>query len=192
MSKSKAYHKQIGRYVQGKDTNQARLLQGVFSDDAVLKMLVQSDDVSFPPEVVGQEGIIKTLCSEFNERFEDIRTLCLLDTVLRSNNLMNCRWLVGMTSKETGVLHLGYGEYHWTFEKDYSELSQHQVKKLTIVIDGMILLPQDQLDDKDKIVIVDWLSSCTYPWTISDDVLANMPDIESLAVLKESLITHKV
>jgi len=192
MSKSKAYHKQIGRYVQGKDSNLPHLMQAVFSEDAVLKMLVNSDEIDFPSEVIGLEGISQTLCSEFNERFEHIRTLCFLDTVLRSNNLMNCRWLVGMVSKETGALHCGYGEYHWTFDKDYSALSQHQVKKLTIVIEKMVILvPPKDLDidqEVDKKAILNWLASCTYPWAISHEVLANMPDIKVLAGIKKGLL----
>ena len=186
MSKSKAYHKQIGRYVQGKDSNQAHLFDAVFSDDAILKMRVQSDDIKFPAEVVGLEGITNTLCTEFNQRFENVRTLCFLDTVLRSNNLMNCRWLVGMTSKESGVLHLGYGEYHWTFEKDYSALSQHQVKKLTIVIDEMTLL-SDEEQAKHHTAILDWLSASTYPWAITSDTLSAMPDISLLAGIRAYL-----
>ncbi len=192
MSKSKAYHKQIGRYVQGKDSNLPHLMQAVFSEDAVLKMLVHSDEIDFPSEVIGLEGISQTLCTEFNERFENIRTLCFLDTVLRSNNLMNCRWLVGMTSKETGALHCGYGEYHWTFEKDYSALSQHQVKKLTIVIEKMVILvptrDQDIDPEADKKAILSWLASCTYPWAVSHDALDNMPDIKALAGIKKGLL----
>lgn len=198
MSKSKAYHKQIGRYLQGKDTNQPHLLEAVFCDDAVLKMRVLSDSIDFPSEVVGLKDITHTLCAGFNERFEHIRTLCFLDTVLRSNNLMNCRWLVGMVAKETGALHCGYGEYHWTFEKDYSALSQHQVKKLTIVIDDMVVMPSTDNSASDSSAsdssasdheaILNWLASCTYPWAISQDVLATMPEIASLAGIKKGLL----
>lgn len=186
MSKSKAYHKQIGRYIQGKDTDQPHLFTGVFSPDAVLKMRVQSEDIQFPAEVVGLEEITRTLCTEFNQRFEQVRTLCFLDSVLRSNNLMNCRWLVGMISKETGVYHLGYGEYHWTFEKDYSELSLHQVKKLTIVIDEMMLLSSEELK-KHQVDIIDWLGTCTYPWAISTEALSSMPRIPFLAGVRSHL-----
>lgn len=193
MSKGKAYHKQIGRYIQGKDAHLPHLFDTVFCDDAVLKMRVLSDSIDFPSEVVGLKDITHTLCLDFNERFENIRTLCFLNTVLRSNNLMNCRWLVGMISKETGALHCGYGEYHWTFEKDYSALSQHQVKKLTIVIDDMVVIPStdnsaSDTSASDHEAILNWLASCTYPWAISQDVLATMPDIESLAGIKKGLL----
>lgn len=195
MSKSKAYHKQIGRYVQGKDNNQPDLMETVFSQDAVLKMLVNSEAIDFPSEVIGLEGITQTLCTQFNERFEKVRTLCFLDTVLRSNNLINCRWLVGMISKETGALHCGYGEYHWTFEKDYSPLSLHQVKKLTIVIEDMVTLALDSSDSSQvetqlaqHNAMLAWLSSCTYPWAISHDALANMPEIEALKGIKKGVL----
>ena len=176
MSKSKAYHKQIGRYVQGKDGNQAHLFKAVFTTDAVLKMLVQSEQIDFPSEVIGLEAITQTLCTDFNQRFENIRTLCFLDSVLRSNNLMNCRWLVGMTSKETGELHIGYGEYHWTFELDESPLPLHQAKKLTIVIDDMILIPEEHAAD-----CMAWVESCTYPWAIATDTLSKMPNFPFLS-----------
>ncbi|EAQ67117.1 hypothetical protein MED121_14359 [Marinomonas sp. MED121] len=178
MSKSKALHKQIGRYIQGKDGNKPYLLEKVFSQDAVLKMLVQSDAISFPAEVVGADEIINTLSSEFNLAYENIYTLCFLDTVTQSNTLINCRWLVGMTSKDSAEVRVGYGDYHWTFELDDSI----QAKKLTIVIEDMLVL-----DKEYRSQILPWLASCTYPWAISSDVLSKMPDIDVLSEVAKRL-----
>jgi len=178
VSKNKVLFDQIGRYIKGKDANKPHLFESVFSQDAVLKMMVQSDNISFPEEVNGLDAITKTLSSEFNLAYENIYTLCFLDTFKQSENLINCHWLVGMTSKETGEVKVGYGDYHWTFELE----GEHKVSKLIILIEDMLVLPKEQSS-----YILNWLESGTYPWAMTSATLETMPDIEGLSGAAEFL-----
>lgn len=168
---NKRYKSLVSQYIKAKDNNKPHLMDTVFSKQATLKMIVQTDKISFPAEVTGLDNITRTLVQDFNNSYENIYTLCLTDTVQQHQNHLNCRWVVCMTDKASKSLRLGYGDYLWSFEEDVSALASH----LAITIENMILLPQELQPE-----VLSWFDKLPYPWVLSSELQATMPDVELL------------
>ncbi|MEH6650309.1 MAG: hypothetical protein V7707_09820 [Motiliproteus sp.] len=169
------YQERVSRYIKAKDNNKPHLMAAVFSQQATLKMVVQSDNISFPADVRGVEQITQTLVSDFNHTYENIYTLCLSDTLQQTDKTLNCRWLVCMTEKATGALRVGCGDYQWGFEEHAPRLAT----ELTIVIDTMMILPHAA-----QPAVMHWFDQQPYPWTQSSEMLQSMPDIPQLTELQ--------
>ncbi len=153
-------------------------MANVFSKDATLKIKVKTDNISFPSDVTGLSEITEILIRDFNKSYENIYTICLADTLEQHENVLNCRWLVGMTEKASGSPRVGFGDYHWSFEAEGSHLVTH----LTIVIEDMIVLPREPQSE-----VMSWFDSLSYPWALLSDVLASMPEVALLAEVRGNL-----
>jgi hypothetical protein len=160
----------VSQYIKAKDNNKPHLMKSVFSRHARLEMIVQTGNISFPAKVTGVDKITQTLVCEFNTTYENIYTLCLTDTLQQIQNQLNCRWIVCMTEKTSGSLRLGYGDYQWSFE-NASGLANH----LVITIEHMIILPQALQPE-----VLACFESLPYPWALSSELQAAMPDVELL------------
>ncbi len=90
-------------------------MQSIFSDSAVLEMNVKTENIAFPSKTKGLDLITDVLVKKFNETYENIYTFCLSDSIQQN---IECRWLVGMTTKESGELRIGHGTYAWEFDKE--------------------------------------------------------------------------
>ncbi|WP_028469552.1 hypothetical protein [Neptunomonas japonica] len=172
----------ISQYIKAKDNNKPHLMNEVFAEPATLKMLVQTDNISFPAEVEGSKRITQTLVSEFNNKYENIYTLCLSDTVQQQQNNLKCRWVVCMTEKASGSLRLGYGDYLWHFTDNTPAL----VNDLTITIENMTLLPQELQPQ-----VLSWFDRLPCPWALSSELQKTVPDIELLITTLKSLYQTK-
>ncbi|WP_293268604.1 hypothetical protein [Neptunomonas sp.] len=161
----------INQYIKAKDNNKPHLMNEVFAEQATLKMLVQTDNISFPAAVEGLGNITHTLVSEFNNKYENIYTLCFIDTVQQQDNNLSCRWVVCMTEKASGSLRLGYGDYLWSFTGHPHAL----VNGLTITIENMTLLPQELQPH-----VLSWFDQRPYPWVLSSELQTTVPNIELL------------
>lgn len=168
---NKRYQSLVSQYIKAKDNGKPHLMDRVFSEQASLKMIVQTDNISFPAEVSSVDKITQTLVLDFNNSYENIYTLCLTDTVNQHQNHLNCHWLVCMTEKSSGSLRLGYGDYQWDFEESTSGLAQ----LLTITIDNMVILPDELQPD-----VLSWFDDQPYPWVLSSELRTTMPDIKLL------------
>ncbi len=171
------YENIINSYIKAKDGNKPHLMKDVFSESATLTMKVQTDKISFPPEVAGVDHITEALIHKFNNSYENVYTICLADTVEQDINIINCRWLVGMTEKSSGSSRVGFGEYKWSFIDDGSSLVSH----LTIIIENMVVLPIEAQRE-----VMSWFCNLAYPWAMSSDVSTSVPDIALLSELRES------
>jgi len=166
------YKKIISIYIKAKDDSKPHLMKSVFSENAILKMKVQTENISFPADVIGVDDITEALVRNFNNTYENIYTVCLSDTVEQRGDVLACRWLVGMTDKASGLPRVGFGDYQWIFDGEGSGLVSH----LTIAIDDMIVLPLEFQSD-----VISWCANLSYPWVLSSEVVASMPDIDLLA-----------
>lgn len=165
----------VSRYIKAKDNSKPHLMTAVFTQQATLKMVVKTDNISFPADVSGEEQITQTLVSEFNSTYENIYTLCLSDTLRQAGKTLNCRWLVCMTEKSSGALRVGCGDYRWRFEGDAPALAN----ELTIVIETMVMFPHQARSE-----VIHWFDRQPYPWVLSSEMLQTMPDIKQLTELK--------
>src|SRR5205814_9666967 len=87
-----------------------------------------------------------------------------------------CRWLVGMSVKETKSIRVGCGYYDWQFGA--SGLVQH----LTITIKTMLILPSNHHRQ-----VMNWLSQLPYPWCPECSAAKAMPSIFELSELRSFL-----
>lgn len=148
-------------------------MQRIFSNNAVLEMNVKTENIAFPSKTEGLDLITDVLVNKFNESYENILTFCLSDSIEQSidaSEYINCRWLVGMTTKDNGELRIGHGIYEWKFDKKLS-----LVNHLIITIDEMVIL-----DPQNKTLIMSWLNRLPYPWCETIEVNNSMPKIEGL------------
>lgn len=162
----------ISQYIKAKDNNKPHLMKSVFSEQAMLEMIVQTSNISFPAKVIGRDAITQILVCEFNNIYENIYTLCLTDTLEQNQNYSSCRWIVCMTEKAPQSLRVGFGNYQWEFENDTLGLVNH----LVITIEYMTLLPQSLQSD-----VLSWFDKLPCPWALSSELKATAPDIQLLS-----------
>ncbi|WP_322791237.1 hypothetical protein [Pseudomonas serbiensis] len=161
----------IEQYILAKDGNRPDLLRQAFSPEATVEMLVHTDAISFPSTLEGLSAIAQTLVRGFGQTYENVYTFCLGEPPVSDASAYTCKWLVGMTVKETGAVRVGCGQYDWRFDSQ-SGLVVH----LTITIDHMQVSPA-----ADLIPVMNWLQGLGYPWCQADDVIAKAPPLSSIA-----------
>lgn len=165
------YKQLVSLYVRAKDRHQPHLMALTFEEDATLRMVVNTDAITFPPEAAGLENITGTLVNDFHARFNNVYTFCINESEVEFTNELRCTWLVGMTDSETGALRIGCGEYHWEFNKRKSN-DEFRVRQLVIVINSMIVLPAES-----ALVVLPWLDTLPHPWISLSDLSVSTPDV---------------
>ena len=162
--------KAIENYIFGKDGNRPDLLRHAFSPDATLTMLVQTSTIQFPPNVQGREDIAEVLVRSFSLQYENVYTFCFGAPPKPEAHAHRCKWLVGMSTKATGELRVGCGEYHWVFSPQSGLAIQ-----LSITIEHMLECPSQHMQK-----IMDWLQGRSYPWCEPADMLDSAPPLTCL------------
>lgn len=157
----------IAAYIKAKDGNRPHLIDGAFTEDAILKMLVRTTSISFPASSVGREAIAETLVRRFNQTYENIYTLCIGAPPAGNDQSFSCDWLVAMSEKESRAVRVGGGSYDWTFTAD-----DHRISSLTITIDVMETLAQDC-----RPPVMAWLASLPYPWCSCETATQTAADL---------------
>jgi len=151
-------------------------MQSVFSNSAVLEMNVKTENIAFPSKTKSLNLITDVLVKTFNETYENIYTFFLSDSIQQNIDIIEnieCRWLVGMTTKESGELRVGHGTYAWEFDRELP-----LVNNLIITIDEMLILKPQHTT-----LIMNWLNQLPYPWCETADVNNSMPKLEGLMPL---------
>ena len=169
----------IEKYIFAKDANRPDLLRQSFTPDATLEMVVHTGTISFPPQVSGRAGIADVLVRRFGQSYENVYTFCLGEPPSAEAVTHDCKWLVGMSVKETGELRIGCGEYHWCFEPQSGLAEQ-----LRITIEHMQVCPPQELEP-----VMNWLQSLEYPWCLPNEVIEGAPQISNIAPVIEYLQT---
>lgn len=167
----------IETYIRAKDENRPHLMPGVFAQDASLQMKVETENISFPPGSKGIEAITQVLVRDFVRAYENIYTFCLDNSPSDDEAAFRCRWLVGMSDKETNSIRVGCGYYDWQFGS--SEL----VQNLTITIKTMLILSSNHHRQ-----VMSWLSHLPYPWCPAETAAAGMPPITELSEIHQFLM----
>ena len=159
-----AHAEAIQTYIRAKDENRPHLMPDAFAPGASLEMKVETEKISFPPASKGIEAITQVLVRDFERSYENIYTFCLDNSPSDGEADFRCRWLVGMSDKETKSIRVGCGSYHWQFE------SSGLVQNLTITIKTMLIL---SLNHHRR--VMNWLSHLPYPWCPAEAAAAEMP-----------------
>ena len=172
------YKKIVNNYIHAKDNNKPHLMQAAFVDSATLKMDVKTDKISFPAESVGLEAVTNVLVRDFSQRYENVYTFCVSDSLEGQKGVMSCKWLVGMSEKDSGDVRVGYGRYDWHFSDEGDHLANH----LTITIEKMLVLTPEYTAP-----VMAWLGQLPYPFCHSDIIFENIPDIGELKLMRQYL-----
>ncbi|MGH1428106.1 MAG: hypothetical protein ACRBEE_09205 [Arenicella sp.] len=173
MNLSKSRKETISTYIKAKDDNKPHLMKDVFENSASLSMKVKSDAISFPSESQGLDSITNILVSDFSQKYENVYTFCMSDSIMFDEENTLCKWVVVMTDRKEGNIRVGFGGYKWVFNNDL-------VKQLTISIEYMIALEKMQSEE-----IFLWTNKKNYPWCDSGEFLKGVP--ESISFLANGL-----
>lgn len=144
-------------YVYAKDRNCPSLIHDIFAPNALLAISVEGDAISFPPLVVGAEGIAQTLVTDFGRRFSQCRTYYLGEQPGDAGGrIEHMPWLVIMRDEKEGSLRIGRGSYRWVFSRHGSGW---RIAEMHIRIDRMDVLP-----DRARGLLTTLQSFLPYPW----------------------------
>lgn len=168
----------IETYIRAKDSNRPYLMAAAFAADATLEMVVQAGSISFPPDSRGIVDLSQVLVSRFNQTYENVHTFCLASPPTASQQMFSCRWLVGMSEKESGAVRVGCGRYDWSFRVPDLVL----VEKLKITIECMQSLPSPTCS-----VVMAWLAQLPYPWCEARIAVRSIPQLHELRTVAEHL-----
>lgn len=168
----------VSNYFLAKDGNRPHLASRIFADEAELKMVVNTDAVSFPESASGVDALKDILIRRFANDFENIYTFGLTRPTATNLQHFPCHWLVGMSVKRNGSARVGCGCYDWYFTPDERCLAE----RLVITVDVMCVLPQTKLDD-----LMTWLSGLPYPWCTPEEAVSTMPSFSAMAMVKRYL-----
>jgi hypothetical protein len=171
-----AHAKAIHTYIRAKDENRPHLMPNAFTPDANLEMRVETENISFPPTSKGIEEITQVLVRDFVRAYENIYTFCLDKPPSDGDAGFRCRWLVGMSDKETKSIRVGCGYYDWQFA------TGALVQSLTITIKTMLILSSNHHRQ-----VMNWLSHLPYPWCPEEAAAAAMPPISELSEIRQFL-----
>lgn len=168
----------VSTYFLAKDGNRPHLMRQVFTDEAILEMVVKTDAISFPKSAKGLTAIENILARRFADDFENVYSFGLALPTNANRLDFPCHWMVGMSEKNNGPVRVGCGLYNWYFTAGEPCL----VNKLIITIDSMQIVSKSYSGD-----ILDWLTRLPYPWCTPDEVLATMPDVGGLSSIRQYL-----
>ena len=171
----------INAYIRAKDQNRPYGMRRAFTSDAVLKMIVKTEAISFPPLSKGIESITDVLVRRFAQSYENVLTFCVGDPPPSEARAFSCKWMVGMAERETGAVRVGCGRYDWLFQS----AAPYLTRELTITIEFMQILPGSTLQ-----VIMEWLSELPYPWCSAQRALAGAPKVEGLEGMLAYISSH--
>jgi len=160
----------VQAYIFAKDRNRPHLLEAAFTDDVELRMIVQTDAVSFPPVSKGREAVVDTLVRHFNQTYENIYTFCLANPLNDGAKSFSCPWLVAMSDKQSRAIRVGCGRYDWAFD------DIGRVGGLVITIGVMEVLPAEALEP-----VMSWVSLLPYPWCPASKAAQAIPALAGLS-----------
>ncbi len=168
----------IRTYIRAKDENRPHLLEGVFSESAVLEMRVNTDAIAFPPLTRGPAGIADVLVRGFARQYENVYTFCLGRPPAAGAVEFACPWLVVMSEKVGGRVRAGVGRYDWSLTSD----PRPCIARLVIEIEQMETLPAEAADQTFL-----WVQRLPYPWCPREDLTRHLPPIAELRALLQHL-----
>jgi hypothetical protein len=153
-------------------------MRQAFDEAATLEMIVRTGTISFPPLAQGREEITEVLVRRFGQTYENVRTFCLAPAPDSSRRTFSCRWLVGMSEKESRAVRVGCGTYDWVFQAAMPHLAQ----RLAITIEAMAVLAPETVT-----VVMAWMEQLPYPWCPARDALDTAPEVAGLEEVRHWL-----
>ena len=157
----------IATYIEAKDHNRPWLMRRVFTADAQLEMVVNSDAISFPPGATGRGAMTDVLVRQFSLDHENVYTFCLCPRPDGFAPQFSCTWLVGMSRRDTEDVRVGCGRYDWSFSDPETGLAD----RLRITIEVMQVVAREH-----EQIVMGWLSRLDYPWCQPRFAFESLPE----------------
>lgn len=168
--RSSAAESVLANYLRAKDGNRPHLLDRVFSPDARLEVRNASSAIAFPALTSGREQIAEVLVRQFGRVNENVYSFYLA----KPEGLVEqfgCRWLVGMTDKESKAVRVGCGSYEWSL------VYEPVACATALVIDIEVM---QVLDPSAGRPVLAWLEGLSYPWSTVAEVVRTAPALAPL------------
>lgn len=172
----------LAKYVEGKDLDRHKILEEIYCQTATVSFEIIADNINFPREIYGNIEIAKILSSEFNKKYDFIRTYYLsshfpdIDSLLISQQ----NWLVIMRDKTSGNIRVGTGYYNWEFES--KKKTEYKIKHHKIFIYTMLELPSESLG-----LLHDLQRKFTYPWIEKEIVVQSLEPFDDFKIITNYL-----
>ncbi|MDR6679368.1 hypothetical protein [Pseudomonas oryzihabitans] len=170
-------HRAVEKYILAKDGNRPWLLRQAFAANAAVEMVVHTDSIAFPANISSLVEISEVLVRRFNQTYENIYTFCIGSPPESGELSYGCKWMVGMSVKDSGEVRAGCGEYLWQLDAETG-----LVTHLRIRIELMQVGPASEL-----VPLMDWLGGLSYPWCTAEEALLQAPPLDSLEQVTEYL-----
>ena len=167
-------------YLHAKDENRPHLLEDVFAPNAELVIRNHSANIAFPAVTRGRPDIAEVLVRRFVLTYENIYSF-YLGRPAPAVQEFTCPWLVGMSERASGHVHVGCGTYEWAFEPH----APHMTSRLVIAIEAMQILPLSESQ-----TVFAWLRALNYPWSSPKAALHGLPRNEALSPVAQFLGRH--
>ena len=89
----------LSRYMDGKDNIKPDVLQTSFSVDGIVTFEINTPNISFPDEIVGNRRISEVMFGDFHELFGQVKSYYLDQdfSLLNACKVVNQHWLVSVS-----------------------------------------------------------------------------------------------
>jgi len=166
-------------YIKGKDDDQYKILEAIYSDKAELEFEIVSPNISFPTNIKGNKDIARVLSKDFNEKYSKVKTYYLETPEQDHSTIRNQKWFVVMQDKTNQLTRLGTGYYHW----DFIEIDNYlKIQKHKIYIDSMLQIQDQQSAELNRIQL-----ELDYPWVEKEAVIKTLENNLNYAVIIDYL-----
>lgn len=174
-------------YIKGKDQDQYKILESIYSENAELTFQIASDNISFPASVSGNLEIARVLSKDFNKQYRNVKTYYLTRPHKDQFEIHQQKWLVvmqdGFNKDENDEIQsstrVGCGYYDWDLINLENDL---KIIKHKIHIHSMLQFQDDQEDELKRIQ-----SALPYPWVDLPKVIETLKVNSQFADIVEYL-----
>ena len=177
----------LEKYILGKDKDRFDILETIYESGAKVTFEINSAAISFPSEIVGNKEIAKVLSSDFNKKFDHVKTYCLSREFpfVAEGTILKQKWLVLMREKASNRICVGCGFYGWHFTTKPN--SPDQIKHHHISIHDMLNLSDWSLSS-----LLDLQMRFSYPWLEQDNAIEVLEGYRELKTITDYLKVGRI
>ena len=171
----------LEQYIIGKDQDKYQILETIYEESAEVEFEINSTNITFPSNIVGNRDIAKILSADFNRKYEKIKTYYLSKNTLANFNILEQPWLVVMKKIGNELTCVGSGYYNWKFRKINNQIKiiKHKIYIHTII----------EFHDPQSRQLKEIQETLEYPWVESHAAINVLKGFRNLTDITKYLIT---
>ncbi len=159
-------------YLHAKDLSRLHLLAEAFTEDAVFTSRLNFAERWMDDQTAAGLAQITETFRGLGRGFENIYTVYTPESVETQGDELICRWLVGMSARDGGEVHVAWGDYRWRFAQD-------RATRLDVVMEGAATLSPGRLRE-----VMSWLRALPSIWCPGARLLSGAPQDPSLELMR--------